>query len=93
MGYNQKLWGVNATFMEVLSLIKGAEIAFQYKLFPIIMETDSKELISLLMNNQDSVFASLISQCRYWLRKLQNLVIQHSFREGKKVAHVLANQA
>ncbi|KAK4736064.1 hypothetical protein R3W88_010325 [Solanum pinnatisectum] len=56
VGYNQKLCGMNATSMEILSLLTGMEIAFQHKLF-------------------------------------SNPVIQHNFREGNKVAHVLASQA
>lgn len=90
--YNKKKkpCGLNATFMEALSLLKGAEIAFQQNLFSLVIETNSTGVINLLTDNHNSMFTCLISHCRYWLRKLQNPLIQHMFREGNKVAHVLA---
>lgn len=93
MDYNKKLCGPNATSKEIFVVLKGVEIAFHHDLFPIVIKTFSTEVITLLMKNQDSLFNSFISQCRYWLRKLQNSVIQHNFKEGNTVAHVLANQA
>lgn len=77
-----KIVWVECYFMKTFALLKGVEIVFHQGLFPIIIETDSTEVITLFMKNEDLLFNSLISQCRYWLRKLQNPVIQHTFRKG-----------
>lgn len=79
--------------MEIISFLNGAEIALQHTFLPLLIEIDSTEVINLLTRSHASMFTSLISNYRYWLRKTQNLVHQHKFREGNKVAHILASQA
>lgn len=79
--------------MELMSLLKGAELAFNKKLLLLGIETDPTELITLLSDNTHPIYNTLISSCRVWLKEVGILTIRHYFWEGNKVAHVLANYA
>ncbi|KAH0743171.1 hypothetical protein KY290_031164 [Solanum tuberosum] len=93
MGFYQQHQGFNATSMELLALLRGIELAYHHKFVPLAIETDSTEVITLLTDYSNSLYDSLLSSCRYWLKKLQNPPINHNFRDGNKVEHHLANEA
>nr|XP_009772174.1 PREDICTED: uncharacterized protein LOC104222630 [Nicotiana sylvestris] len=76
---------------ELLAVEYGLQLATQYSLFPIKVETDSVEAIELLQQNHIT-YQSTLDSCRYQLRRLGSPAVRHSFREGNKASHLLAKQ-
>lgn len=55
-------------------------------------QLDSTFISALLETSNYPSYNALISNCRYWRRRLGNPPIQHNFREGNQVAQELAQQ-
>lgn len=91
IGFSKKVCALNHTHAELSALEHELHLVIDHQLTLVEIETDSIEVIELL-NEKIPIFNNLINSCRFHLKRLGNLVIRHSFREGNKVAHALANK-
>ncbi|KAG5615898.1 hypothetical protein H5410_015722 [Solanum commersonii] len=74
---------------ELEALLNGLNIGHTYNLMPIENEINSIETMELLENIHLTYGSTLLS-CRSTLKKLGNLVVCHSFRQGNKVDNILS---
>lgn len=68
-----------------MALLKGLIIIEQLNLIPIEINTDSIEIIKILIDN-NLLYVGIVDDYRYMLRGLGNPVVWHSFREQNIVA-------
>ncbi|XP_019255539.1 PREDICTED: uncharacterized protein LOC109234131 [Nicotiana attenuata] len=89
IGFFNRIKAHNSTHAELQALQSGLNLAYEKRLAPLEIDTDSTDIIKLLQHNISPAITNFILECRYLLNKLGNPVIRHSFREGNKVAHFL----
>lgn len=64
-------------------------MALKHNLVPLEVNTDDVQLLHLL--HSDNIhYANLITDYRYLLDLLRNAIVEHTYREGNKVADGLA---
>ncbi|KAK4739250.1 hypothetical protein R3W88_002947 [Solanum pinnatisectum] len=90
-GFTYKSMAQNHTTAEIEAFHTGLILADSLKLGNPEIETDSAEILQLL-DHAKPPYDIIISDCRSLLRKLQNPVVRHSFRQGNYVADILAKQ-
>ncbi|OIT07684.1 hypothetical protein A4A49_62849, partial [Nicotiana attenuata] len=91
IGYWKYSYAINHTYMEILALQQGLQLAIMHTLRPIEIEIDSTEILQLI-EHCTPIYQTLIDSCRCLLKKLGNPVGRHSFREANSVAHFLAKE-
>ncbi|XP_070013605.1 uncharacterized protein [Nicotiana sylvestris] len=88
LGYYKSAIAYTPTYV----LKTGLQLASDKKIVNVEIETDATDIFCLLENDTCSICFNLVFECRSLLKKLQNPLIRHNFREGNKVAHFLATQ-
>ncbi|XP_070003147.1 uncharacterized protein [Nicotiana sylvestris] len=89
IGFFNRIKAHNSTHAELQALQADLNLAYEKRLAPLEIDTDSTDIIKLLQHNISPAYTNTILECRYLLKKLGNPVIRHSFREDNKVAHLL----
>lgn len=91
MGFHALVESLNPTKMELKGLLQGLMPAFQLQCMPSKIDRDSTNIIHIL-NNACPLYINLSTQGRYWLKKFENPLIRHTFREENKLAHSMARE-
>ncbi|KAH0730097.1 hypothetical protein KY289_001285 [Solanum tuberosum] len=91
-GFFYKSMAQNHTTAEIEAFHTGLMLADSLKLGNLEIETDLSEILQL-MDHAKPPYDVIISVCRSLLKKLQNPVVRHSYRQGNYVADILAKQA
>ncbi|XP_070013944.1 uncharacterized protein [Nicotiana sylvestris] len=74
------------------ALKEGLTLALNKGLVPIMIETDSTEVIKAINEDYKSHHMT-ISSCMWLMHQLKDPPIQHNFRDRNQVAHNLAKDA
>ncbi|OIT21512.1 hypothetical protein A4A49_64036, partial [Nicotiana attenuata] len=91
LGYMRSIQHTTNTQAKLLALLKGLQIVEERQLTPLEINTDSTEVIRMLING-NLIFDSIIFECRSIVQRLGDVVVKHSFREMNKVADLLAKE-
>nr|XP_009773160.1 PREDICTED: uncharacterized protein LOC104223422 [Nicotiana sylvestris] len=90
LGYKMPACGYTSTYMELPALKSGLQIAKHHNFLSLEFETNATEIPQLLSYNNYSLYSNLVNECKLLLKELENPLIRHNFREGNRLAHVLA---
>ncbi|XP_075092242.1 uncharacterized protein LOC142172509 [Nicotiana tabacum] len=91
LSYMGSIQHTTNTHAELLAILKGLQIAEERQLTPLKINTDSNEVIRMLIN-RNLLFDSLIHECRSIVQRLGVVVVKHSYKETNKVADLLAKE-
>ncbi|XP_075079940.1 uncharacterized protein LOC142165243 [Nicotiana tabacum] len=91
LGYMGSIQYTTNTQAELLAVLKGLQIAEERQFTPLEINTDSTEVIRMLING-NLHFDSFIHECRSIVQRLGVVVVKHSYRETNKVADMLAKE-
>lgn len=89
-GYSTPLHHTTILQAELLGLYHGLRIALNNHYKPLIAETDSQVLTTLLSTNNPK-YSYLFDACMLLLLDLGSHIVQHTFREGIRVVDVLSS--
>ncbi|OIT20739.1 putative ribonuclease h protein, partial [Nicotiana attenuata] len=95
LGFNAKCESTSPIHSELLAFRQALHITMQGNFIPCKIETDATEVIRCLEEDYPT-YKSLFDECRYLMEKLMErgeTRMKHNFREGNKVAHLLAKEA
>lgn len=92
LGFQKQITAFSSLQTEIHAIHEGLQIATKYGLFPLEVETDSTEVIKAIHQNH-LVFTNIILACRSLMHHRKDLLLQHNFKEGNQVAHILAKNA
>lgn len=92
MGFQHQCPASSALQSELEALKEGLNLAMTKGLIPLVIETDSTEVIKALHQGCESNYMT-ISSCRWLIHQLKDPTIQHNFRYENQVAHNLAKEA
>nr|XP_009619020.1 uncharacterized protein LOC104111114 [Nicotiana tomentosiformis] len=91
LGFMGGLTNTDSLRAELQALWMGRKIALDQGLSPIVIDTDSEVMLKMLKHG-NLTHNPIISECRYVIEQLVNLVIGHSYREQNQVADLLAKE-
>ncbi|XP_070014787.1 uncharacterized protein [Nicotiana sylvestris] len=92
MGFTKSCYTSRSMQTELLALEQGLKLAVKMPFATIEIESDSTDIIKMLIDENDSSNACLL-KCRSLMRQLKSPVIKHNFREENAVADCLAKEA
>ncbi|OIT20644.1 hypothetical protein A4A49_62761, partial [Nicotiana attenuata] len=95
LGFNAKCESTSPIHSELLAFRQALHITMQGNFIPCEIETDATEVIRFLEEDYPT-YKSFLDECRYLMEKLMErgeTRMKHNFREGNKVAHLLAKEA
>ncbi|XP_075076389.1 uncharacterized protein LOC142163038 [Nicotiana tabacum] len=91
VGYQDYSRAISPLHAEFLALRQGLQVVMQMNLTPVEVEIDSTGVIKYLKNGCPT-YDALIYNCSLLLSGMGKPGIMHNFREGNKVAHLLAKK-
>ncbi|OIT21853.1 hypothetical protein A4A49_56369, partial [Nicotiana attenuata] len=74
------------------ALLKGHQLAEQNNLVPLEINTDSAEIIQILITG-NLIYDPIICECRSLICRMDRVVVKHAYREQNRVADALAKKA
>ncbi|XP_070039961.1 uncharacterized protein [Nicotiana tomentosiformis] len=80
------------SMVELKSLLKGLQLAEQNGWIPLDINTDSPEIIQMLLTG-NLTYDPMICECRLLMQRMDKVVVRHTYREQNRVADVLAKEA
>jgi ribonuclease HI len=82
----------DANTVEAYALLKGLQLINRIGCSPIILESDSLELVQAFNGDAEiwSLYTAILADCFQLANRLGHITVQHCFREGNKVAHNFA---
>ncbi|OIT21644.1 putative ribonuclease h protein, partial [Nicotiana attenuata] len=89
IGFSRNIAFCTSIQMELTTLLYGLRLSLQYGYYPLEINLDAKEVITLLHTNNPH-YTNLVNDCRLLLRQLGDPIIQHIYREANMVADGLA---
>ena len=94
-GFSRNIGTTNSLAAELWGLRDGLVLAHQHNIKKLIIELDAKAVLDLIQpENLTSCshhpYGALISDCSSLIQKLEDIRIQHIFREGNATADILA---
>ncbi|XP_019259036.1 PREDICTED: uncharacterized protein LOC109237218 [Nicotiana attenuata] len=89
VGYNKSAHANGCLQAEIKALLEGLKTALDWGLFPLQIKTDSMEVI-LSIQQGNNLYANTINKCRLLMHQQKQVILQHEFRQGNKIAHQLA---
>ncbi|XP_075079950.1 uncharacterized protein LOC142165256 [Nicotiana tabacum] len=92
MGFTKSCCTSGSMQAELLVLEQGLKLAVEMPFAAIEIESDSTDIIKMLIDENNSSNACLLN-CRSLMCQLKSPVIRHNFREGNAVADCLAKEA
>ncbi|OIT01083.1 hypothetical protein A4A49_60035, partial [Nicotiana attenuata] len=93
--FSMKVHAISPMQTELQALMHALQIIIREHMFPIEVETDATEIISII-NKDYSTNNELCHICRLLVEEASRkgrILFKHSFREGNMVAHILAKEA
>ncbi|XP_075098508.1 uncharacterized protein LOC142175508 [Nicotiana tabacum] len=91
MGFTKYCYITCSLQAELLALEQGLKLAVEMPYTVIEIESDSTDIIKMLMDENASTNACLLNY-RSLMHRLKSTVIRHNFREGNVVADCLAKE-
>ncbi|OIS98359.1 hypothetical protein A4A49_60973, partial [Nicotiana attenuata] len=91
LGFQHQCPASSALHSELEALKEGLNLTLNKGLTPLVIETDSTEVIKALNEDYQSHHMT-VSSCRWLMHQLKDPPIQHNFRNGNQVAHKLAKE-
>ncbi|XP_075088127.1 uncharacterized protein LOC142170187 [Nicotiana tabacum] len=92
MGFTKSCYTTCSLQAGLLALEQGLKLVVDMSFAAIEIESDSTDIIKMLIDENDSTNACLLN-CRSLMHRLKSPVIRHNFREGNAVANCLAKEA
>ncbi|XP_070002536.1 uncharacterized protein [Nicotiana sylvestris] len=92
MGFSKSSYTTCSLQAALLALEQGLKLAVEMPYAAIEIESDSTDIIKMLMDENASTNACLLN-CRSLMHRLKSPVTRHNFREGNAVADCLAKEA
>ncbi|XP_019235518.1 PREDICTED: uncharacterized protein LOC109215859, partial [Nicotiana attenuata] len=75
---------------ELKALREGLRTANEWNLFPLEIETDCSEAIQAIQHG-NKLLNKIVNDCRSLMHQ-QRVTLQHTFRQGNRIAHTLAKE-
>lgn len=91
LGFMQAIPQSTPIVAELRSLLKGLQVARDHRLSLLEVHTNSQEMVHMFKNGNIR-YDSLISQCRYLIETIDQVVLRHVYKKVNQVVDVLAKE-
>ncbi|XP_019235623.1 PREDICTED: uncharacterized protein LOC109215953 [Nicotiana attenuata] len=92
IGFVENIIHTTNTSAELKALLKGLQLAEQNNLVPLDINTDSAEIIQMLITS-NLTYDPIICECRSLICRMDRAVVKHTYREQNRVTDALAKEA
>ncbi|XP_070026590.1 uncharacterized protein [Nicotiana sylvestris] len=92
MGYIENIPLTTNTLAELKALLKGLQLAEQNGWVPLDINTDSAEIIQMLLTG-NLIYDPTICECRLLMQRMDRVVVRHTYKEQNRVADAIAKEA
>lgn len=92
IGFQKQDTAISPIHAELQAIYEGLQIATNFKLFPLEVETNSTAAINAI--HQDHIaFSNIVYAYRPLKHQQKDLLLRHNFHEGNQVVYLLAKDA